>query len=422
MKTESCQRRKQQYDFAVYSTAPYLKEQISTLQIMKLRILILIVITMAFVYNLSSCKKDCNCEPNTEVGSKDLTLNGNPMAFRSGLNGIKFTTITEKSVNVNQSIVQILQKLGINNADYNAPICAAFYLKDTIPANTNLEEIKPDAILLYDKMEDRIVTKFFKESNGTFINLPEFFAITSIYSETDVIDIMSLNFLDSKEIISFTDLSKINKSIYLSDLQLLLDKKLHNENYLALGGRPTSGCKEANPGCTIEKEGYCIPQERQNGPESYSCVPKEDKCTRTQTDTKSTFESAGESNSTLTNEKLYNVRDEILSNSFEGKKLIDDYYYSSMILKNNPISLEMALSAVEIFNTDFLKDLANLNNPDYRDKVIINSTSKSLLLDLCIKSKKISTDSRYLQIINSLEQQINLYENKSCDEIKSDFN
>jgi len=389
---------------------------------MKVSILISYILCCSIVYLFTSCQKDCGCDSDKEITTKTISINGEKMSFRTGSNGVKFTLATNKETNVSQTIIEILEKYGLTAEQYNSPVAASFYLKDTLLQNVDLSAVHPEAFVLYDKIEDRIITKFFILKEQQYSYLDDFFAITAIFSQTDVIDMMNLNFIQANEIISLVDLNQINKSIYLSDLQLLLEKKLNDQTYLAKGGRPSSGCSEADPGCKMKNEGYCTPQERQSGPVSYYCIPKEDnKCVRTDPDKETTLEQAGETNSEAHNQRLYNIRDNVLSYSFNGKKLIDDYYYCSMILKDVAITLPMAISALKIFDSGFLKNFEQFRNPDNSNQILINSEIKNLLLDLCHKSREISDDSRYQNIITRLENQINYYENKVNYEIQNDY-
>ncbi len=304
--------------------------------------------------------------------------------------------------------------------EFNSPVGIAFYLNDTLLENSNLLTIQPSALLIYDQIEERIVSKYYKKSDDRYQYDSSYFAITSLFSETDIIDIMNLNFLNSKEILAFVDLRKINKSLYVSDLQVVIEKKLNDQVYIQNGGKVTSGCKEADPGCSYNDEGYCIPQEKQNGPASYICLPKEP-CVANTEPTQSTLEEAETGSSGTANPKLYEIRDNVFSKSFNGKKYIDDYYYCSMILKESPITLEMAVIAISILRTNFLEIAANLKNENYFQEIPINQQKKELLINLCEKSKMINNDSRYLNIISKIEDDINFYENKYNIEIKNDF-
>ncbi|HRN78974.1 MAG TPA: hypothetical protein PKY29_02045 [Ferruginibacter sp.] len=202
----------------------------------------------------------------------------------------------------------------------------------------------------------------------------------------------------------------------------MLDKKLNNEDYILLGGRASSGCQEANPGCLINNEGYCIPSERQSGGVSHSCLPIDD-CPREEEDTKSTLIEAGESTPEITNQKLYIIRDEILSTTIKGKKYIDDYYYCSKVFNTESITIDMelAIDLVDLINTDFFDVLVGLNDYQNDSLVPITELVFNKLNLIFAQTKLLSDDERFQSIISSLENDVELYKYKTIIQIRNDF-
>lgn len=373
--------------------------------------------------SLSNCTKNCDCDSTKEIHLKNLISDGHDVAFRTGQYGVKFTFASNNDLDVNSSIVDLLRSLNVKTDDYNFPVGAAFYLEDTLLSNSNILDANPMAFLLYDKIDGRVFAKYFKLQDGEYIFVPTFMGVTSIFSETDIIDLMNLNFLSANEILTIGDLSVLNKSIYISDFQKLIQKGLNSDSYVLSGGRPSAGCKEADPGCTLSNEGYCIPQERQNGPVGYFCLPTDDKCVREQEDTKSVLIEAGEESPQTTNQKLYAIRDDVLSLSIKGKKYIDDYYYCSMLFDKESVSLEIdwAIEIVGLIQTDFLYTLSEFYSSKNDFVVLIPDSIKDKLHSILEKSKSISNDERFQSIITNLENDVDLYAGKSIIEIRNDF-
>lgn len=95
-------------------------------------------------------------------------------------------------------------------------------------------------------------------------------------------------------------------------------------------------------------------------------------------------------------------------------------HYSSRFLRNN-ITLKTALKLYELYGLDFFHRLSQFDNTNYNDSIIINNELKPLLLDLCNAVSGITNDSRFNTIVNRIRNDINLYHNKTLNEIKNDF-
>ncbi|HRN78973.1 MAG TPA: hypothetical protein PKY29_02050 [Ferruginibacter sp.] len=183
------------------------------------RQLLSIALALISISIFLSCNKNCECDSTNRSTLKNLQFNGESIALRTGLDGIKFTLATNEDIDVNTSIIDLLDSLNVNPSEYNFPVGAAFYLEDTLLTNGNIIGAKPFAFLMYDLIDGRIITKYFKQESSEFIYDPNYTGITSLFSYTDIVDIMNLNFITPNEILAICDLSILNKSIYISDFQ-----------------------------------------------------------------------------------------------------------------------------------------------------------------------------------------------------------
>jgi hypothetical protein len=221
---------------------------------------------------------------------------------------------------------------------------------------------------------------------------------------------------NSKQLLLLLDQSKLPSNQYPSVFQVKVIVEYNNakEN----GGGSQSWPCNANPDCGDAIEGYCYYKERQNGPVKARCNTLFNSCSTLSTEKK--LSSAGYIVNKSEIDAIYKIRNLFLIKSTKGQQYIDDYYYASELIKGN-ISMPLALKFYELCNKSFFTKLSQFDNPIYNDSIIIDNTTKQLLLDICQNIKHYSNDDRFNSIVSKVINDINLYSNKTLSEIKKDF-
>jgi len=108
---------------------------------------------------------------------------------------------------------------------------------------------------------------------------------------------------------------------------------------------------------------------------------------------------------------LYGIRDNILLKSSKGKKYVEDYYYVSKFTSN--IS-KLSINTIYLM----LKNLPNIYDAykrmtdDKYDSVVIEDDFKNDIIKIINEFKTLSTDERYLRILDNLINDLNEIANK----------
>lgn len=236
---------------------------------------------------------------------------------------------------------------------------------------------------------------------------------------SDILDVDVIKFFNSKEIIALIDYSKVNKNdLYRSEFQIRIDKYFNELNLL----NSKTTCSEMNPICDgYNESGTCIEFERQTGPTYGICETVSEKCFEETTGPELERRYAYTPTSS-TRENIYFIRDSIMASFVKGKKYIDDYYYFSDNFDALSYSSEFYFRILKLYQSNMINKLSNFLNPNYSDSILINSDNKNDILYLVNEIKNSnSNDVRLIYIMNKLENDINLYYNKSIQTIKNDL-
>lgn len=298
---------------------------------------------------------------------------------------------------------------------------------DTVNYN-NLE-----AVIYYYRDQGDFANVWIDNSGSLILN-SDYSRKTNFISPSDIFRLNHVENFSSTNILLFIDQTNLQSTPHYTDFQAKIDKEYASVvdgggggmigpdgNPVGDPGGPGGGpaartCDEIDPiGCAgMHNVGNCIYKERQNGPPTTSCP----NC--------STHESANllSNNSTPLDSSvipnIYDIKNNILFDDNKFHHLIDDYYYVSSKIVDN-LDLSIAWELYELSDTEFFKRFKNFNNPSYADTVLIDSTNKTNLLNLCNDAKSISTDSEADNILDGIITDINNYENKTISYIKANY-
>ena len=362
--------------------------------------------------------KECESKKlttNTKVNINDRQL----LAYSDYNNSNPETVMITKTEdeNIKITIQNLISSIGIAEVNSDYPIALCLFFQDTINTST-FDGLQ--GVLYYHKLNDIYLASFWeKESVNSFTFKQNLSGITNLVSKADMYRIDKVMEFNSSKILMLLDQTKLATYQYPSVFQIKTIIEYNNARPTggSNGGGESGACNGVRE-CSSTSEGWCIFQERQNGPTYANCYPKEDYCPN------STAISLLTLNGNTINEseinELYKIRNSFLMNSVKGMQYIDDYYYSSSFLRNN-ITLETALKLYELYGLDFFHRLSQFDNLNYNDSIIINNETKPLLLDLCDAATGITNDNRFNAIINRTRNDINLYHNKTLNYIINDF-
>jgi hypothetical protein len=118
---------------------------------------------------------------------------------------------------------------------------------------------------------------------------------------------------------------------------------------------------------------------------------------------------------------LYKIRDEYLLNSEKGQQMIDDYYYSGIIMKGK-VSLSLATKLYHLFGIDLFRNMSYFNTTTYDGEILIRDKEKEIIIEMCDEAKNISSDLRFQSIIKNVETDVNRFHNQPIIDIKNAFN
>lgn len=374
---------------------------------------------------LINCKKNnkpLSCSSDNSYQST-LKTNNHELAARSVIlndsSFIKLTNITSfENANISSDVANLINNYNIAIDAGSSVLGLAIYFRDTLETG-EIEQYSPLGLTVYSKKDNKMFGKtyFRNETDGGFTELAELSGITTFVSSNDLSNIaVSLND-ETKEVVILLIQSQITDKIYDTELQHKIKSYLR-----PIGGgngdfRYYSQCNSV-PECERWMvEGWCVVQERQNGPSSSTCYPKKDFCP-----TQSTNRVLGNNGYSVGDDKtndLYIIRDNFLVNSVKGSEYIDNYYYANSVLNFDDITLPFALSVWNLYENGFINRFKTTIQNNSENSVIIDNETKVLLLNLCAKAKALSNDQRFQSIISKVEIDILLYSNKTYGTIKN---
>ncbi len=376
-----------------------------------------ISLMLSVVFN-TSCTKDNSCKTcKNTAENKEISIEGNTLSgqnFRK--NDGASPSITYMNNKVKNNLKVVLDEYKINISTDNVLGMALFYSEE-IKNYGQLKNSVPNAILLYIQNSDDIITNcYFRNLDNTYSINNSLTGLTNMIAGTDMINIDAGGNLKSEEIVILFDSQKIPKNYYKSDFQI----KTANYAKPTPGGGPDPDtfCSRVPECKNWPSPGTCFFTEHQNGPESPNCLPSVS-CPEKVTST--ALESLGNVIKADIHNNIYELRDNFLGKSALGSKYIDNYYYTSNFFTLANLKTDFLLSALKFYNSNLPYKLGQMNNSLYQDSILINSDDKTIILSILDQAKQFTTDTRFQNIITSLNSDLNKYTNKKISEIKNDF-
>jgi hypothetical protein len=288
---------------------------------------------------------------------------------------------------------------------------------DSIQTNFNLFN-NSNSFVLYKRSNGKTYASVYKlNSDGVIQSLGDLTGITTFISSSDILTIVkTINPTIKQVVLLLNNKDLFNEKVYPTDFQVKIG--LYAARIVPGGGTSVSECS-AGGDCKTPVVGWCIGQERQNGPTTYNCYPKKDFCPNQSTERVLNNNGYSVGSDFLSN--LYSIRDNFLIYSSKGSEYIDNYYYASSILKENQINLTFALNVYDLYSSGFISKLNSILQNKTSGVIIINDNDKIQLIKLCEAARLIDNDERFQNIINIVEADIVKYTLKTYNEIKVDF-
>jgi|GEM_PF-5801307 len=383
---------------------------------------ICICIVVLILFLLTSCDEnnvsDCMECTDHEVDNFEIAIGG--LGYDASLttnDSISTVVVSENhSTDIDVNIDALLGSLNISTNTSQVSFGLALFYDGAIDASnfTNLTTIvhyyyenstsKAD---LYDYSINAVKDSDYSRKNF-IISALDFYRI-SINKSTLTENILLL-----------MDQTNLPVSAYFTDFQTQIDSKFApiSDPTEEEDGSYKRKC-DSNPDCDDwDSFGTCTFSEHQSGGVSSSCLPHggdDGVCATEQADVLLIS-----TNTPLAADvvpRIYKIRNEVLLND-KFEYLIDDYYYLSTKIASD-ITLSMALDFYSLSNTNFFDILENYSNASYSDSVLISTSTKTILVDLCNDAKSLTTDSRSITILNSTISKINSYAGKTIAYIKA---
>lgn len=124
----------------------------------------------------------------------------------------------------------------------------------------------------------------------------------------------------------------------------------------------------------------------------------------------------------LTNDEiLYSIRDKTLNSTVKGKKYVEDYYYISNVEKDySKLETATLLEMVRVMSSIYSAN-DNYNNSTFKG-IIIDTETGSSIMNVLKNYKLLSSDSKYLLIIDNLISDLKFITNREKTEVLSFMN
>lgn len=371
------------------------------------------------LFNCKKNNKELSCTSEKSYETKFKTNNHEFVGRSVVLNDSNFIKLTKISAynnpNVLSDILNLIDHYGVTLQDGANALGLAIYFSDTLISD-EIKSYTPVAITIYSQKNNKMYGTTYQknETSSELTLINELSGITTFVSSNDLSNIALSSNEKAKEIVLLLNQSQINDTLYDTELQHKIETY---QRPIGGGGVFYSECA-SNPDCArYYVEGWCVVQERQNGPPSSTCYPKKDFCPTQSTNL--VLGNNGYSVNADKNNDLYFIRDNFLVKNEKGSEYIDNYYYANSILKFENITLTFALSVWNLYENGFLHRFKTTIENNSESNVLIDNESKVLLLDLCSKAKALNNDARFQSIVRGVETDVIFFSNKSYGTIKN---
>lgn len=289
------------------------------------------------------------------------------------------------------------------------------FLYDNIIDTIDFDNLKAVIYYFIENNENKV--KVWKDINGNLQLEQKYSKISHFIAKEDIYRLDIAENLGTNQVLLMIDQTVIPTTQYYSEFQTAIDK-----NYLLM--------YPSDPDFNNRRR-WCSRDIANCPDDDYerTCAFRESPFSGSRSYCGATFCASSSASSLLIDNNtpldsivlhdMYDIKDHVLLNDNTNEYLIDDYYYLSSIIAEN-ITLSIALDIKDLSNTNFLRVFKNYNNSIYADSVLITSISKPIIIDICNKSKIITTDTRAISIINNTINLANNYDNKTITYIKND--
>lgn len=376
---------------------------------------IAILVSVFFIYSCKKTNEECaSCNSQFKTNGSTSFNNKQYLSYTENSSNNPGTTLIPKSGNTNVSDLITSTLNGLNLPGLNSTEPVALCLFYTGDINTSSDSTV-NGVLFYHKSGDKYLANVWvKDQNTNFIKVNSLSGISNIVSKGDMFKLNVIKNLNAQNILILLDQSKLAEIQHPSVFQVLIDREYSNAAPNGGGGN-CSHCNDV-PDCSQTDEGHCTFKEEQNGMTQTYCNPI---CACNSA--VSVLADNGYNFSEQEINNLYLIRNEFLLDSEKGRKYIDDYYYASHYLTKNSISLSLALKLYDLHSENVFSELSQFDNSNYNNHIIITPTIKSIINSIINWSRNISTDVRFNSILDAVQNDVELYENKTMLEIKTDF-
>lgn len=354
-----------------------------------------IILGFIFVAFVISCiKREGKCETcNAKSTTTTIATNLNEPAivgkFIAGSPNVSYFQSTITNIN------SILNSYALTLPVGDIAIGLALYYSGTVDTN-NLVATIPVGITVYKSSGSRFYAQLYKKQGNSWIISPTCWGITTKLALNTAVEMIGLGSLSCQNMVVLKSTSFPTVS-YMSDFETRGNAQ-----------RP-SKCGI----CNTQTEGTCDDA----GGGNYACSPKSI-CIENSTEIILT--SNGNPVSPNTSTQLYSTRDLFLVLNKKRAEFIDDYYYSCFKI-GTLIDLPLSLKAYAVYQSNLIRKMANMTNPTYADTILITSSEKTKVLNLCTLAKTYSTDTRYRAIIDTVTANLNRFFNKKISYVNSNI-
>lgn len=366
---------------------------------------------MGLIFFIPSCKKEspiCKSPLERKKSLKITKDSNNQMGrYYPSSNGTPDLYVFDVEV---QDLFGILDTYSLTLGQSTSPIALALLYPGAIDT-TDLSSSTPTAIVAYTTIINngsigQVWAQMFNNNSNSWSANNNVWGITTMIA-TNVIndDILTQNLSIQNVVILQT--GYVPENPYVSDFESR-----------PIGGGQWGGTKcNSSSNCSQDVEGVCVRVSPNNPRDGYYCKAPAPCASET---TRLILSNNQYEVSDQIISDMHNIRNYVLRSSKNRSKYIDDYYYASSIINEN-IDLTFALSVYDVWQTNLIRKIKNLTNNTYSDTILINFDEKTKLLNLCNVVSQYSGDTRYLQIIDSVESKINRFYSRTNSYVNSNL-
>lgn len=379
----------------------------------KISLFILTVISLIItIFSVTSCKKErrTTCENmNEQTRTQVVKPDEPPLVGKSFNNSFKPKNVTILG-GTETNVDYILSTYSLSLQTGENPIGLALLYFGSVDT-LSLTATTPTAIIVYKEVGDRLWAQMYRNASTGWYEDLNCWGITTRIGYNYIEKQIEMEKLELDNIVILETTSfPVNR--YFTDWEVIPLDLLTPD-----GG--IRKCKSKGP-CNTQSEGSCdpvTPGVPSNG-EVCNGIDPGGLCSVNSTNLILSNYNYTVSNTAIPN--LYSVRDQVLRANKLRAKFIDDFYYSSQLIAHD-IDLSLALEALNVYQSNLPRKLANIDKSTYADTVIINISERTLLLNLCDKAEKYSTESRYQSIIDTVRANVIRYYNQTGSYLHSKF-